>query len=189
MKRQRICQGWVALIILVLLCGVSGQVEDSSGASSGSHPAPAIPRSLSAEEVRALQEGEGMGLARPAELHGYPGPAHVLDAARQGKIQLYAEQRQAIERIHSTMRAEAQALGREILALESRLEASFRAGGFGETELARQVEEIGRKWAALRLTHLRAHLLTRALLRPEQIEEYYQFRGLPTEPSQHRRGH
>lgn len=130
-----------------------------------------------------------MGLARPADLSGYPGPAHVLEAAHQGKLQLHAEQRQAVERIHAAMKAEVQALGREIVALESRLEASFRAGGFAEPELARQVEEIGRKWAALRLTHLRAHFRTRALLRPEQIEEYYQLRGLPTGPSQHGHGH
>ena len=189
MKTQRVRPGWSALISLLFLVGEPGQAGESTGVSSGSHPAPVALHGLSASEVRALQEGEGMGLARPAELSGYPGPAHILDAARQGKIQLYAEQRQAIERIHSAMKVEAQALGREILALESRLEASFRAGGLEEAELARQVEEIGRKWAALRLAHLRAHLLTRSLLRPEQIEEYFQFRGLPAESSQHRRGH
>ena len=35
--------------------------------------------SLSPEDQRALRAGEGGGLAKPAELNGYPGPAHVLE--------------------------------------------------------------------------------------------------------------
>ena len=189
MERQRIRLDWMAVIPLVLLWGGWGQAAESTGAGSGSHPTPVTLRSLSAEEVRALQEGEGMGLARQAELNGHPGPAHVLEAARDGKLKVYAEQRQAIERIHARVKAEAQALGEDILTLEVQLEASFRSGRIGEGDLVRLVEEIGRKHAALRLVHLRAHLLTATLLRPEQIEEYYQLRGLPAEPSPRRRGH
>jgi hypothetical protein len=118
-----------------------------------------------------------MGLARIAELNGYPDPAHVLEAARTGKIDLFADQREAIERVRATAEAKAQDLGRQILAQEASLESGFRAGPVVDAELARQVEDIARKVAELRLTHLRAHLLTAALLRPEQIEEYYQFRG------------
>jgi Spy/CpxP family protein refolding chaperone len=130
-----------------------------------------------------------MGLARAAELNGYPGPAHVLEAARAGKIDLYAEQREAIDRIHTAMKAKARALGREILAQEASLEAGFRTGHVVDAELARQVEEIGRKAAELRLTHLRAHVLTAAILRPEQIEEYYQFRGIIAPSQGHVPGH
>jgi hypothetical protein len=130
-----------------------------------------------------------MGLARPAELNGYPGPAHVLEAARDGKLNLYAEQRQAIERLRARVKAEARALGEDILALELQLEASFQSGRIEEGDLVRLVEQIGRKHVALRLVHLRAHLLTASLLRPEQIEEYYQLRGLPAEPSPRRHGH
>jgi hypothetical protein len=165
----------------------------SGGQSPGTAPAsePFRPniRSLSAEEIRGLREGEGSGLARAAELNGYPGPAHVLEADRAGKIHLYAEQRQAIERIRAAMKAEAQALGQQILAQEALLEAGFRAGRIVEADLLRQVEDIGRKRAELRLTHLRAHLFTAGLLRPEQIEEYYQFRGYPAPSPGHRPGH
>ncbi len=118
-----------------------------------------------------------MGLARSAELNGYPNPARVLEAARAGKLDLFADQRQAIERIQAAMKTKAQSLGREILAEEAALEAGFRTGRVADEDLSRQVEDIGRKLAELRLTHLRAHLLAADLLRPEQIEEYYQFRG------------
>ena len=140
-------------------------------------PAPLPTRSLAPQEIRGLQEGEELGLARTAEYNGYPNPARVLEAARAGKLDLYADQRQAIERIQAAMKAKAQSLGREILAEEAMLEAVFRAGRVADGDLTRQVEDIGRKLAELRLIHLRAHLLTADLLRPEQIEEYYQFRG------------
>ena len=35
-------------------------------------------KSLSDDEIAALRKGEGMGMAKAAELNGYPGPAHVL---------------------------------------------------------------------------------------------------------------
>ena len=35
-------------------------------------------KSLSDDDIAALREGEGMGMAKAAELNGYPGPAHVL---------------------------------------------------------------------------------------------------------------
>jgi hypothetical protein len=36
---------------------------------------------LSADEVKAFLDGRGMGLAKPAEVNGYPGPMHVLELA------------------------------------------------------------------------------------------------------------
>jgi hypothetical protein len=38
-------------------------------------------KALSAEDITALNEGRGMGLAVPAELNAYPGPVHVLELA------------------------------------------------------------------------------------------------------------
>ena len=39
--------------------------------------------SLSTSDIDALKKGDGWGLAKPAELNGYPGPAHVLEFADQ----------------------------------------------------------------------------------------------------------
>ena len=38
-------------------------------------------KSLSEKDIADLQAGQGMGLAKAAELNGYPGPAHVLEHA------------------------------------------------------------------------------------------------------------
>jgi hypothetical protein len=38
-------------------------------------------KALSDDEIAALRKGEGMGMAKAAELNGYPGPAHVLQLA------------------------------------------------------------------------------------------------------------
>lgn len=51
------------------------------------HPSPYVERrsaqvkTLSQAEVDELLAGSGMGVARPAELNGFPGPRHVLDLA------------------------------------------------------------------------------------------------------------
>ena len=60
---------------------------------------------LSAEEVRQLREGAGMGLARAAELNHYPGPKHLLEMADE--LELSADQRTAIDAIYDEMHAEA----------------------------------------------------------------------------------
>ena len=36
-------------------------------------------KSLSPKDIAALKEGSGWGLAKAAELNGYPGPIHVLE--------------------------------------------------------------------------------------------------------------
>jgi hypothetical protein len=38
---------------------------------------------LSDEDLGALQKGKGNGMAKAAELNGYPGPAHVLQFIKE----------------------------------------------------------------------------------------------------------
>ena len=40
-------------------------------------------KALSEQQIADLKAGRGMGLALPAELNGYPGPAHVLELSDQ----------------------------------------------------------------------------------------------------------
>ena len=40
-------------------------------------------KALSDEDIAALRKGEGRGMAKAAELNGYPGPAHVLMLVKQ----------------------------------------------------------------------------------------------------------
>jgi len=100
--------GWLsaaALSLAILASGSMGSGGQVAEAALALEPVQVPSRSLAPEEIRGLQEGEGIGLARAAELNGYPGPAHILVAARAGKIDLYAEQREAIERIHAATKA------------------------------------------------------------------------------------
>jgi hypothetical protein len=40
-------------------------------------------KALSDDDIAALRNGEGIGMAKAAELNGYPGPMHVLTLAKQ----------------------------------------------------------------------------------------------------------
>jgi hypothetical protein len=134
-------------------------------------------RGLSEKEIGELREGLGMGLARAAELNGYPGPRHLLDAVEAGQVHLTSEQLQAVKQLFGSMSAEAKRLGDVILKEEQALELAFRQGSITEPDLQRRVAQIGQHQAELRLVHLRTHLETRKLLADHQIERYNQLRG------------
>lgn len=138
-------------------------------------------RGLSAEEIEDLRAGRGMGSARAAELNGYPGPRHVLDAFEAGQASLTDEQARAVRGLFEQMSQEARRLGGLIVQEEHELEAAFRQGAIDETQLRRRVERIAGLRGELRLVHLRAHLLTRRLLSEEQILHYNHVRGYSTE--------
>jgi hypothetical protein len=72
-------------------------------------------KALSEQEVADLRAGRGMGLAMPAELNGYPGPAHVLELADQ--LGLSADQKARIQSLFDSMKAEAVPLGARLSAL------------------------------------------------------------------------
>jgi hypothetical protein len=134
-------------------------------------------RGLTKTEIDDLREGRGMGLARAAELNGYPGPRHLLDAVKAGQIHLTPEQMAAVQRLFETMASEARRLGETILAEERALEAAFRTGTISEPDLRARVETLSALYARLRVVHLRTHLETRALLTEHQIQRYNQLRG------------
>ncbi|HEX7927245.1 MAG TPA: hypothetical protein VF678_06625, partial [bacterium] len=69
-------------------------------------------KALSPEDVRGLTNGEGMGMAKPAELNRYPGPSHVLQLA--SALNLSPEQRSAIQSIFDRMKRDAVATGARI---------------------------------------------------------------------------
>ena len=135
--------------------------------------------SLSAEELEQLESGAGMGFARAAELSGYPGPMHVLEAAKE--LELSEPQREKTQQIFDTMKSDALRIGGEIIEKERRLSLRFQHRHIDETVLRELVAELGLLRAELRLAHLRAHLSTTALLTPEQIRRYAELRGYARE--------
>jgi hypothetical protein len=118
-----------------------------------------------------------MGLARPAELNGYPGPRHVLEAVAAGHMHVTPEQHTAVQQVFDRMAIEAMRLGAQILIEEQALEEAFRAGTISAAELQDRVGRLTALLGELRIVHLRAHLETRALLTPHQIQRYNVVRG------------
>jgi Spy/CpxP family protein refolding chaperone len=160
----------------------SGQTEhkDSSGQSSseqqpyaGFEERPI--KALSNERVTELLEGEGAGYALAGELNHYPGPRHVLDLAED--LGLTEEQEETVQRIFTEMQDEVRPLGRELVDLEERLDRAFREEAIDEDALAQLTEESAAVEGSLREAHLGAHLETRDILSPEQVEEYDRLRG------------
>lgn len=180
MTRTRL---FVVLLSFVLVAPVAGADHLASPYRPG---ATAGLRGFSADEVAALRDGAGMGLARAAELNSYPGPRHLLDAVQDGRLPASAEQQRRTQDVFDRMRRDAQRVGARILAEERELEATFRARTITETELRARVARIAALQGELRTIHLSAHLTTRALLTDAQVEQYDRLRGYaPDEPPAH----
>ena len=140
------------------------------------HPQPptadaAATSALSAEAVAQLLNGDGMGLARPAEMNGYPGPKHLLERATE--LALNTEQQKQLAAVRQQVLDRARPLGQSIVNAERALDGAFKAGTLTEGELQTQVQAIGALQAELRAVHLQAHLLAKPILTPEQVRKYY----------------
>src|ERR1043166_2708749 len=109
-------------------------------------------KALSDQQVADLRAGRGMGLALPAELNGYPGPAHVIELA--DALALTPEQRAHMQRLFQSMQAEAIPLGERLLAQETELDRQFAARSVTAASLAATTAAIGQSQAALRAAHL-----------------------------------
>lgn len=146
-------------------------------------------KALSDEDITALLKGDGMGLAKAAELNGYPGPKHVLDLAH--RLKLTAAQREQVQAIFDRMSAAAKPLGAELVERERLLDQLFRKVEITPDRLAGETAGIAELQGRLRSVHLAAHLETRALLNPEQIALYQHLRGYgdpAAPPMQHHHG-
>jgi hypothetical protein len=96
-------------------------------------------KALSDDDIDALREG--MGMAKAAELNGYPGPAHVLGLATQ--LGLTPDQLQQLTAIFERMSAEAKLLGGELIAREQVLDQLFARGEITPDRLAIETAAIG----------------------------------------------
>lgn len=129
-----------------------------------------------------------MGLARAAELNGYPGPRHVLDAFKASQFQATPEQVRRVQETFDEMKSDAQRVGAQILEEEERLEAAFHSATMTEADLRSRVVRIAALQGELRTIHLRAHLTTRAILSDAQVARYNELRGYPTHQTDHHPG-
>jgi Spy/CpxP family protein refolding chaperone len=132
-------------------------------------------KALSSEEIEGYRAGSGMGYALSAELNGYPGPRHVLELA--DSLALTPEQRRRVEERFEAMRAEAMALGRQYLSAEGALEQEFAGGQADGAAVRALVAEASRIEAAIRTSHLLAHVDMMEVLTPNQVHLYNTLRG------------
>ena len=163
----------LALVLAATAFAVPVRADNQSAPYAGQQ-ARSI-KSLSAEDVAALLKGEGMGMAKAAELNGYPGPAHVLTLAKE--LALTESQLQQVTAIYDRMSAAAKPLGVELIDRERVLDQLFATREVTPVRLATETAAIGELEGRLRSVHLTAHLETRALLNPHQIALYQQIRG------------
>src|SRR3954452_13202445 len=70
-------------------------------------------KALSDDDIAALRKGDGMGMAKAAELNGYPGPAHVW--ALTEHLGLTNTQQRDVRAIFERMSAAAKPLGNKLI--------------------------------------------------------------------------
>jgi hypothetical protein len=140
-------------------------------------------KALSQQQVADLKAGRGMSLALPAELNGYPGPAHVLEHA--DGLGLSVEQREKTTALFAAMKAEAIPVGEQLLVQETRLDQLFAERAITPASLSAVTADIGATQARLRETHLKYHLAMMTVLSAAQIEKYRELRGYGSASQQH----
>jgi len=170
------------LVALSIACGAAANTDQPYAGLEGRDIA-----GLSPADIDDLLAGRGWGFALPAELNGYPGPTHVLEAADD--LGLTAQQRAAIEAIFERMQAAAQALGAKYIEAEAALSAAFADRSIDPDMLTALTGEAARLEAQLRATHLAAHLEVTPLLTRHQIVTYNTLRGYAGADSGGHSGH
>lgn len=137
-------------------------------------------KALSSEEIADYLSGKGMGLAKAAELNGYPGPAHVLELATQ--LGLTPEQRAATEALFQKMQQRAIALGKELVEAEGALDRLFASHAASSESVKVSLTRIAGLQGQIRQVHLDAHIEQAAVLSPAQIAAYARLRGYDAAP-------
>ncbi|MBW7861784.1 MAG: hypothetical protein KJZ96_06010 [Rhodocyclaceae bacterium] len=181
MPRARCCTLAIALLNLIPLS--AGAQPGSTGHTAHSPYAGMERRaikSLSQSDLDELRRGGGWGLALPAELNGYPGPAHLLEL--KDRIPLNPDQITRIETLHAAMRAQAVPAGERLIAAEAAIERAFAARKVDPDELGRLLASAEAARTELRFIHLSRHLETVDLLSAEQVERYQALRGYASDP-------
>lgn len=137
-------------------------------------------KALSDAQIADLEAGRGMMLALPAELNGYPGPAHVLELAE--RLRLTPDQRAKTQALFESMEREAKAAGNAVIEAEASLDALFATRSITRETLIQATARAAMAAAGLRAAHLRYHIAIAELLTPQQQDEYARLRGYTRRP-------
>jgi Spy/CpxP family protein refolding chaperone len=153
--------------------GAGGHSHAGSGPYAGMQNREV--KSLSEQQMADLRAGKGMSLALPAELNGYPGPAHTLELATA--LGLTDEQRARTQSLFLDMQREAKAVGEEVIQAEAALDALFRQKTATRDAVTAATARAAQAQGRLRDTHLRYHLSMMDVLSAEQVVRYARLRG------------
>ncbi len=164
--------GWIGL---VAVSSTSALAQHTHEASPYAHTQSSEFSTLTPQEVRELRNGEGMGLARAAELNRFPGPKHLLEM--KSALGLSQAQVARIEAIRKNMKTRAVAKGEEILQAEQHLAHLFASGRPSVAALNRITGHLGIMRGQLQAIHLVAHIESARELTTEQILSYDRLRG------------
>ncbi|HWL30425.1 MAG TPA: Spy/CpxP family protein refolding chaperone [Burkholderiaceae bacterium] len=132
-------------------------------------------KALSEQQIADLRQGKGMSLALPAELNGYPGPAHVLKLADQ--LELTAAQRTTTQKLFDEMQQKAKVRGEDVISAERELDVLFKEKRATPEILKVAIGKAADAQGRLREAHLQYHLAMTEVLSPEQIARYGKLRG------------
>ena len=164
--------GWISLFAVA---STSALAQHTHTTSPYANTQSGEVSTLTPEEVRELRNGEGMGLARPAELNQFPGPKHLLELVAD--LDLGQAQLARIKGIRKKMKMRAIAKGEEILETETHLANLFASGHPSVDEMNRITEHLGVMRGKLQAIHLLAHIESARELTADQIESYDRLRG------------
>ncbi|MEZ0542754.1 hypothetical protein [Fibrella arboris] len=168
-------------IILLFLPFCLGLAAFNSSAQHSTHQSPyqaetdrAI-KTLSEAEVGGYTNGRGMGLAKAAELNGYPGPMHVLEVEKE--LAMTTDQKTRMKAVYEAMHEQAVTLGKQIVEQETALNRLFASNKAEHEAVQVTVEKVAQLQGQLRLTHLDAHLKAKQVLTVAQVNQYNLLRG------------
>jgi len=158
------------LVIIFSIKMLNAQTQSHHSSETGNEI-----KTLTSEQIKNYLNGEGMGLAKTAELNHFPGPKHVLDLAKE--LKLSQTQIDSTKKIFDLMKENAIYLGKIIIEKEKQLDQLFSSGTADEVSVKKLVTEIAKFQGELRFTHLNAHIQQKDILTSEQILTYESMRG------------
>lgn len=159
--------------IAILVVGPNSAIAEQATPYAGQEQR-AI-KALSAEDVRGLLEGAGLGYAKAAELNGWPGPLHALEL--RDELSLTEAQVQRMEALWREMKAQAVPLGRQLIEAERALDLLFASGVPSAGDVEAATARIAGIEGRLRAVHLVAHLRAAPVLTRHQKMLYGRARG------------
>lgn len=177
----------IALIALASVCNCNnlrGQDNDDGNKLNSTVHSPYAGqetrgiKSLSPNEIQGLMKGHGTpfgGMAKLAELNGYPGPRHILDFSEEMKLTV--EQKQQIQSIYDDHVIDAKALGKQLIDIEKKMNDKFEEDSITDEYLKEKINSSAKIYGELRYVHLKTHLLMVDILSKEQVKKYNSLRG------------